>query len=92
MDETHHIAEGYRADVLLRWGDPLFADLPAFDPRQQSAAAQLKQFGYNNDYIAFFPIDASASRALLCVNHEYTNEEVMFPGLSPAGLTPASRT
>jgi secreted PhoX family phosphatase len=80
-DETHHVAEGYRADILLRWGDPLFPDSPPFDPLKQSAAAQLKQFGYNNDYIAFFPLDDSGNRALLCVNHEYTNEEIMFPDL-----------
>src|SRR5512134_1661555 len=53
VDSTHHVADGYRADVLLRWGDPLFPDSPPFDPLRQSAAAQLKQFGYNNDYIAF---------------------------------------
>jgi secreted PhoX family phosphatase len=87
VDQTHHVAEGYRADVLLRWGDPLFADSPSFDPRRQSPAAQLKQFGYNNDYIAFFLLDASGNRALLCVNHEYTNEEVMFPGLARQDLT-----
>jgi secreted PhoX family phosphatase len=81
IDETHHLAPGYRAQVLLRWGDPLFADAPAFNPSAQSAAAQRKQFGYNNDYIAFFPLDDSGSRGLLCVNHEYTNEEVMFPGI-----------
>jgi uncharacterized protein len=81
VDETHHVAEGYRADILLRWGDPLFPDSPPFDPLKQSAAAQLKQFGYNNDYIAFFPLDESGDRALLCVNHEYTNEEIMFPDL-----------
>jgi hypothetical protein len=81
VDETHHVAEGYRAAVLLRWGDPLFPDSPPFDPLQQSAAAQLKQFGYNNDYIAFFSLDADGARGLLCVNHEYTNEEVMFPGI-----------
>ncbi|MGH6867244.1 MAG: PhoX family protein [Methyloceanibacter sp.] len=81
IDETHHLAKGCRADVLLRWGDPLFPDSPRFDPRKQSAAAQLKQFGYNNDYIAFVPLDDSGTRALLCINHEYTNEEVMFPGL-----------
>jgi secreted PhoX family phosphatase len=81
VDGNHHVAEGYRADVLLRWGDPLFADAPPFDPMKQSAADQLKQFGYNNDYVAFFPLNEDGSRALLCVNHEYTNEEIMFPGI-----------
>jgi len=79
VDETHHVAEGYDAQVLLRWGDPVFADAPPFDPRRQSAAAQLRQFGYNNDYVGFIPLDDSGDRGLLCVNHEYTNEEVMFP-------------
>jgi len=79
VDETHHVAEGYDAQVLLRWGDPVFADAPAFDPRRQSAKAQLRQFGYNNDYVGFIPLDRSGDRGLLCVNHEYTNEEVMFP-------------
>ncbi|HEV7464437.1 MAG TPA: PhoX family phosphatase [Methyloceanibacter sp.] len=81
VDETHHVADGFRAQVLLRWGDPLFPDSPAFDPLKQSAAAQLKQFGYNNDYVAFIPLDTDGTRGLLCVNHEYTNEEVMFPGI-----------
>ncbi|MEM9012379.1 MAG: PhoX family phosphatase [Pseudomonadota bacterium] len=81
VDETHHIAEGYSADVLLRWGDPITADAPEFDPMNQSVEAQLKQFGYNNDYVGFVPINADQSRGVLCVNHEYTNEEVMFPGL-----------
>ena len=87
IDETHHLAPGYRAEILLRWGDPLFSDSPAFDPQNQSAAAQLKQFGYNNDYIAFFPLDRSGTRGLLCVNHEYTNEEVMFPGVGRQDLS-----
>lgn len=81
IDETHHVADGYSADILIRWGDPLFPDSPPFDPRAQSAEAQLKQFGYNNDFLAFMPLVGGRDRALLCVNHEYTNEEVMFPGL-----------
>ncbi|MBY8977812.1 PhoX family phosphatase [Rhodobacteraceae bacterium NNCM2] len=76
-DERHHIADGYDADILLSWGDPIFADAPAFDPYNQSEAAQLKQFGYNNDYVGF--VRLGDGRGLLCVNHEYTNEEVMFP-------------
>jgi secreted PhoX family phosphatase len=79
VDETHHVADGYDAQILLRWGDPVFADAPAFDPRRQSAAAQLRQFGYNNDYVGFIRLGDSGDRGLLCVNHEYTNEEVMFP-------------
>jgi uncharacterized protein len=78
-DETHHIAAGYDADVLLRWGDPITAGAPDFDPLNQTVEAQLKQFGYNNDYVGYTELEPG--RGLLCVNHEYTNEEVMFPGL-----------
>ena len=49
VDETHHVAKGYNADVLIRWGDPIVKGAPAFDPKNQTAAAQLKQFGYNGD-------------------------------------------
>jgi secreted PhoX family phosphatase len=80
-DETHHIADGYDADVLLRWGDPITADAPEFDVMNQTSAAQLQQFGYNNDYVGFTALNDAGTRGLLCVNHEYTNEEVMFPGL-----------
>lgn len=93
LDETHHVAEGYRADLLIRWGDPLFADSPAFDPLHQSAAAQRRQFGYNNDFIGFVPLKAGADGrrcGLLCVNHEYTSTNLMLPGVSenyPASMT-----
>ncbi|GFE49836.1 dTDP-glucose 4,6-dehydratase [Roseobacter cerasinus] len=80
-DEKHHIAEGYNADILLRWGDPITADAPEFDVMNQTVEAQLKQFGYNNDYVGFTALNDEGTRGLLCVNHEYTNEEVMFPGL-----------
>ena len=30
-DQTHHIADGFDADVLIRWGDPIMADSPEFD-------------------------------------------------------------
>ncbi|MDR7032107.1 PhoX family phosphatase [Mesorhizobium sp. BE184] len=81
VDDKHHVAAGYDADVLLRWGDPLFADSPDFDPTRQSAEAQAKQFGYNNDYVGYIPIDGSAEHGLLVVNHEYTNPHLMFPGI-----------
>ncbi len=79
-DEKHYVADGYDADILIRWGDPVLPDAPAFDPLKQTAAAQEKQFGYNNDYLGFLPL-TSDEHGLLVVNHEYTNEELMFPSI-----------
>ena len=36
---THHVADGYEARLLIRWGDPLFPDLP----RLRSAAANRRR-------------------------------------------------
>ncbi|MGD1870569.1 MAG: PhoX family phosphatase [Neomegalonema sp.] len=92
IDQTHHVAEGYDADILLRWGEPIFAEAPDFDPMNQTAEAQLQQFGYNNDYVGFVPLNEAGDRGVLCVNHEYTNEEVMFPGLGRHDKVPFAST
>jgi uncharacterized protein len=87
LDQTHHVPDSYRADILIRWGDPLFADSPKFDPARQTAAAQERQFGYNNDFIGIVPLpkQGNTDRALLCVNHEYTSTPLMFPNVA-AGM------
>jgi uncharacterized protein len=81
VDANHHVAEGYDADVLLRWGDAVLPDAPEFDPTRQTAEAQNMQFGYNNDYVGYIPLEGSSEHGLLVVNHEYTNPHLMFPGL-----------
>ena len=84
VDDTHHIAEGYDVQVLMRWGDPVLKGAPAFEPARQTAAAQKMQYGYNNDYLGYFPMPGAANpsqHGLLAVNHEYTNEEPMFQGV-----------
>jgi secreted PhoX family phosphatase len=96
IDTTHRVAEGYDADIVIAWGDPLADGLKPFDPRNLTGDEQAKRFGYNNDYLAFFPLDARNTRGLLCVNHEYASPEVMFPGVGTrpdrndfATITPA---
>ncbi|KAA2235290.1 PhoX family protein [Salinarimonas soli] len=82
-DERHYVAPGHDADVLIRWGDPVLADAPPFDPHRQTPEAQARQFGYNNDFVGYLPLPGPdpSGHGLLVVNHEYTSEELMFPGL-----------
>ncbi|MGF1463705.1 MAG: PhoX family phosphatase [Maricaulaceae bacterium] len=87
IDGDVHVPAGYQADILIRWGDPVFPDAPAFDPYAQTAAAQRRQFGYNNDFIGFRPFSPDGGSGLLCVNHEYTSTRLMFPGLAGRDLT-----
>jgi secreted PhoX family phosphatase len=76
------VPDHYLYDVLIRWGDPLFNGAPAFDLGNQTAAAQRQQFGYNCDFLGYFPLKGD-DRALLCVNHEYTTGPDMIPGYAP---------
>ena len=95
MAQRDAVAEGHEIQVVIRWGDPILADAPEFDPRAQTAAKQARQFGYNNDYLDFFPLPRGSGRAdrgLLVVNHEYTNPGLMFAGLGSGRSALASIT
>ncbi|MCW2568963.1 MAG: hypothetical protein JWN54_3060 [Mycobacterium sp.] len=74
------VPDGYDHAVVIRWGEPVEAGAPAFDVHRQAPAAQARQFGYNNDFLGVLPLGDDGRRALLFANHEYTNEEIMFPG------------
>ncbi|MEU7615083.1 PhoX family phosphatase [Micromonospora rifamycinica] len=80
--DTLVVPNGYDHSVVIRWGDPVLPGAPRFDLHGQTAAAQAKQFGYNNDFVGVLPLDRRGKRALLVVNHEYTNEDLMFPGFT----------
>lgn len=83
--DDHQVAAEHQAKVLIRWGDAVEYAAPAFDPAHLTAATQERQFGYNNDFVAFLPLPVgslSSDHGLLCVNHEYTNAELMFSGIT----------
>jgi uncharacterized protein len=80
--DTVIVPNGYDHAVVIRWGDPVLPGAPAFDLEHQTGESQSRQFGYNNDFLCVVPIPGSDRRALLVSNHEYTNEELMFPGFT----------
>ncbi|MFE9706174.1 PhoX family protein [Streptomyces sp. NPDC005930] len=86
-DDAVTVPEGYRQDVVIRWGEPILRGAPAFDPERQSARAQAGQFGYNNDFLALLPLRGEHGRQLLVANHEYTDEVLMFRGYDPGNPT-----
>jgi secreted PhoX family phosphatase len=76
-DQTVHVPEGYDWRVLVRWGDPLFSDAPAFDHATGGEADTADRvFGENTDGMESFVVDG---RQLIAVNHEYTNRDVNLP-------------
>lgn len=72
------VPDGYTADAIYRWGDPINASAPAFmGDASQSWQAQEVQSGDNHDGINFFafPGTDGSSRGILAMNHEYINPE-----------------
>jgi uncharacterized protein len=90
-EDRVYVPSGYSANVVLRWGDPLFGDSPVFDADSLAAgallepgagAAQERQFGTNCDGIGM--LSTGEGKLILCVNHEYVIPELMFPGWADA--------
>lgn len=85
------VPEGYHAQVLLRWGDPLLPAAPAFNLNAQTPYGQTHQFGVNCDHVAYCPRpdyrSNDSQRGLLVVNHEFSSPELMFPGYIPGSPT-----
>ena len=76
-DGTVHVPGGYKWDVLMRWGDPLFSDAPAFDPKTGVPTdGSDRVFGENTDGMELFLV---GNTELLVVNSEYANTKVNLP-------------
>jgi secreted PhoX family phosphatase len=89
--DTIVVPQGYRSAVFCRWGDPLFANSPAWrGDAADTAESQRLQFGDNHDGMHFFPINGSSTEGLLVMNHEYINDEYFFTADVASGATPWS--
>jgi secreted PhoX family phosphatase len=81
-DDAVHVPEGYIAEVLYAWGDPVSGG-PAFAPDASNTAdEQALQAGMHHDGMHFFPMPPEAgerNRGLLAVNHEYADDGLLHP-------------
>ncbi|MEY4590676.1 MAG: hypothetical protein RL497_2752 [Pseudomonadota bacterium] len=91
VDDRVQLPPGYTLAPLVCWGDPIMPGAPDWlEDASQNASAQEQQFGMHNDGMHFFPLPGAVDRGILCVNNEYTHEEILHgaEGLSGgAGVT-----
>ena len=74
------VPEGYVAQVIAPWGDPvgIVGQNFAFkDDASNSSAEQEAQIGMHHDGIHYFALDGS-KRGLLAMNHEYVDHGLLF--------------
>lgn len=77
------VPSGYTARLFVAWGDPIVAGGAVYlADASQTATEQAKQFGAHTDGMHFFPFGGvggqpSSDRGVLCVNNEYTDEELL---------------
>ena len=85
-DNTIHVPRGYNWKTLVRWGDPLFGDAPAWDAEAGIPTdGSDRVFGENTDGMELFN---KGAYELLVVNSEYTNRRINLPADQEG--TPAS--
>lgn len=76
-DGTVHVPEGYSWKTVVRWGDPLFSDAPAFDAANGvPVAGSDKVFGENTDGMELFAV---GDKQIIVVNNEYANRKINLP-------------
>ncbi len=83
------VADGYVAQPLAPWGEPVGV-AGAMPPWRRdvthSAADQALQMGMHHDGLQFYALAGSSSHGLLVSNHEYTDEGLLHPD----GATPVT--
>jgi uncharacterized protein len=79
--DTATIPRGYKAQVLIPWGDPINGSAPAYKGGSDSGDDQEQQIGSHHDGMHYFPMaDDPNGHGILCVNHEYVDQRVLHVG------------
>lgn len=84
VDEADRVVvpEGYTANVIASWGEPMTDSYPAYR-LENTGAEQEMQVGSHHDGMHFFPIEGespfegSSEDGLLVMNHEYVEPRYM---------------
>ena len=82
MADRCTVPAGYSVRVLMAWGDPV-SNGPQYNPNlAQTEADQVQQYGMHVDGMEFFPFAGrggpSSDRGLIAVNHEYTDQLLLW--------------
>jgi len=76
-DDAIAVPKGFKADVLVRWGDPLWTQGVDFDHASRgTGATQALAFGDNTDGMETFT--TADGRTILAINNEYTNRAIIY--------------
>jgi uncharacterized protein len=73
------IPEAYKAQVLAPWGEPLNDKAAEWKSDGTNTPEDaLNSVGMHHDGMHFFPLNGPTD-GLLCINHEYINQDVLHP-------------
>ena len=74
------VPSGYTAQVLAPWGTPLNSVAQAWlADGSNSALDQANAVGMHHDGMQFFALNGSSTDGLLCINHEYIDQDALHP-------------
>ncbi|WP_318400132.1 PhoX family protein [Photobacterium leiognathi] len=80
LTDAVSIPSGYTAQVLVPWGTPLNANGNVWkNDGTNDSTDQLNALGMHHDGMHFFPLNEASTDGLLCINHEYIDQQALHP-------------
>lgn len=87
------VPENYKATILAPWGTPLNDQAaPWKSDGTNTAQDQANSVGMHHDGTSFYPLNGSSEDGLLCINHEYLDQDALHPSGATSDETTRQRT